>query len=92
LDNFLRKEVYFSGSVQGVGFRYKSCDIASKFCITGTVENLKDGRVKLVVEGSLFEVQGFLFELRQRMIQNITNDVCEDHSYKGEFSNFKILS
>ena len=41
----VRKHIYFSGDVQGVGFRYRSCYIAQSLGLTGWVENLWDGRV-----------------------------------------------
>ena len=40
----VRKHIYFSGDVQGVGFRYRSCYIAQSLGLTGWVENLWDGR------------------------------------------------
>lgn len=41
------KQVYYSGRVQGVGFRYTVKRIASGFEVTGWVKNLPDGRVEL---------------------------------------------
>ena len=46
-----RKTVFFSGRVQGVGFRYTAKTVATGFEITGTIRNLPDGRVELVAEG-----------------------------------------
>ena len=43
--------MYFSGHVQGVGFRYTTRSVASRFAVTGYVRNLPDGRVELVAEG-----------------------------------------
>ena len=42
----LRKHIYFSGRVQGVGFRYRSYYIAQSLGLTGWVTNLWDGRVE----------------------------------------------
>ena len=47
-----QREVYYSGRVQGVGFRYTVRSLASRMAVTGFVKNLPDGRVHLVVEGS----------------------------------------
>ena len=87
----IRKDIHFSGNVQGVGFRYRTAELAKQFTVYGTVQNLNDGRVKLVIEGSLHEVQGFLFELRQRLIDHIDHDKCEDKKYSGDFSDFQII-
>ena len=45
-------EIFYSGRVQGVGFRYTAKTVAAGFEITGTVRNLPDGRVELVAEGA----------------------------------------
>lgn len=41
------KQVFYSGRVQGVGFRYTVKRLASGFEVTGWVKNLPDGRVEL---------------------------------------------
>lgn len=51
-----RIHVYFSGRVQGVGFRYKTEELARAFKVNGWVKNLDDGRVELVLEGDSAEV------------------------------------
>ena len=40
------------GLVQGVGFRYGTLQIANRLTITGTVQNLSDGTVKIIAEGN----------------------------------------
>ena len=47
----VRKHLYFSGQVQGVGFRYRSAWIAQSLGLTGWVSNLWDGRVEMEVQG-----------------------------------------
>ena len=51
-----QREVYYAGSVQGVGFRYTVRSLAARFDVTGFVRNLPDGRVHLVVEGAADEI------------------------------------
>ncbi len=48
----VRKHIFFSGDVQGVGFRHRSFYIAQSLGLTGWVENLWDGRVEMEVQGS----------------------------------------
>ena len=43
----VRKHIFFSGDVQGVGFRYRSFYIAQSLGLAGWVENLWDGRVEM---------------------------------------------
>ncbi len=52
-------QIYYSGRVQGVGFRYTVKMLASGFEITGTVRNLPDGRVELLAEGESDELEAF---------------------------------
>lgn len=62
-----RQEAWFSGRVQGVGFRYTCRQIATEFEVSGTVQNLADGRVHLVAEGMQSEVAGFIDEIADQM-------------------------
>jgi acylphosphatase len=61
------KHVYYSGRVQGVGFRYTAQHVAQEFDVAGFVRNLPDGGVEVKVEGSPEEVEAFLSALAQRM-------------------------
>ena len=60
----LRRTVWFAGRVQGVGFRATTVRIAKRYPVSGYVENLPDGRVRLVVEGERVSLEQFLAELR----------------------------
>ena len=42
--------VFYSGKVQGVGFRFTLQQIAKELNVVGWVKNLKDGRVELLAE------------------------------------------
>ncbi|MBV9464343.1 MAG: acylphosphatase [Verrucomicrobiae bacterium] len=52
--------VFFSGRVQGVGFRYSCREVAKGFDVIGWVRNLDDGRVELWAQGGEAEVRDFL--------------------------------
>ena len=54
-----RLEIFYSGHVQGVGFRYTAKSVAAGFEISGIVRNLSDGRVELVAEGAREELEAF---------------------------------
>jgi acylphosphatase len=54
-----RLQVFYSGRVQGVGFRYTVKALAQGFEVAGVVRNLPDGRVELVVEGERSELDAF---------------------------------
>ena len=52
-------QVFYEGNVQGVGFRYSVRQIAKGFDVTGSVRNLRDGRVELLATGEEDEVRAF---------------------------------
>ena len=62
-----RREVRYSGRVQGVGFRYTVCRIAQHYRVSGYVKNLGDGSVELVVEGTAKDLDDLLGAVRAEM-------------------------
>jgi acylphosphatase len=56
--------VHYEGRVQGVGFRYTVKNLACEYDVSGTVENLPDGRVELIASGESDEVDAFLEGIR----------------------------
>ena len=63
--NRCRLCVFYSGTVQGVGFRYTVRTLAGGFDVTGTVRNLPDGRVELLAEGRKDELSAFQQAIRE---------------------------
>jgi acylphosphatase len=55
-----RAQVFYSGRVQGVGFRYTAREVACGYEVSGFVRNLPDGRVELVVEAEESEAKAYL--------------------------------
>jgi acylphosphatase len=85
----IRQLVYYSGRVQGVGFRYTTCQIASRFAATGTVRNLPDGRVELIAEGTPAELRAFLGDIHAAMGGNIAQTDVHTLEATGEFKTFR---
>ena len=54
------KRVFYEGRVQGVGFRFSVKSITTGYEVVGSVKNLIDGRVELLVQGEENEVAEFL--------------------------------
>jgi acylphosphatase len=85
-----RRVILFSGTVQGVGFRYTAFRTAANYDVTGAVRNLPDGRVECVVEGERAEVEAFLTELRRRMEGYIEGETQQTLPHSGQYSRFGI--
>ena len=85
-----RREVYYSGRVQGVGFRFTVRAIASRFAVSGFVRNLPDGRVHLVVEGSAGEIDRFLDAIQAEMRHYIAAADQTAGPATGRFKAFEI--
>lgn len=85
-----RREIAYSGRVQGVGFRYTTREIAARFAVQGFVQNLPDGRVWLVVEGPGDQVQPFLDEVAAELSRYIVAATAQSRPPTGEFTRFEI--
>ncbi len=86
----IRRTVYFTGTVQGVGFRFTTRRLAAGYSVTGWVRNLPDGRVELVAEGSPEEVDGFVAAVRREMEPCITDVSVAEARAAGTFDDFSI--
>jgi len=86
----VRKRVYYSGTVQGVGFRYTARSLARGRGVTGFVKNLSDGRVELVAEGEAGEVEGLLAEVEEAMGGYVSAADVRDEPPTGEFRGFGV--
>jgi acylphosphatase len=85
-----RRTVVFSGSVQGVGFRYTTCSIAGQYVVTGHVRNCPDGTVELVVEGQRDEIDTFIKNIAERM-EHYISDVSQNRAAAtGGFQGFGV--
>jgi acylphosphatase len=85
-----RRVIHFRGHVQGVGFRYTAVRIGAGFEVSGFVQNLADGRVRLVAEGNAEELNRFVDELVAQMAAYIHEVQSDTHPATGEFDDFDI--
>jgi len=87
-----RLHIFYSGRVQGVGFRYTAKSAALGFEVTGTVRNLPDGRVELIAEGERTELEAL-----RRVIQDsevgrfVRQEEAQWSAAKNEFRGFEII-
>ena len=85
-----RHEVYYSGRVQGVGFRYTARWVARRFAVTGFVKNLPDGRVHLVAEGRPDELRRFLDAVDAEMGHYVVDRQEQTGPATGRFQGFEM--
>ena len=84
--------IIYSGQVQGVGFRYTAKSAAAGYEVTGTIRNLPDGRVELIVEGSKPELEAFRQGIRDAGMDHfIDNEELSWAEAKNEFRGFEIV-
>jgi acylphosphatase len=84
------EEVYFSGRVQGVGFRYAALQVAKEFEVAGQVRNLTDGRVLLEVEGCAAALGEFVAAVEERMHSHIRKTERTAGLRAAQFRGFTI--
>ena len=80
----IRYHIYFSGRVQGVGFRYTAAFAARALKLTGWVKNLWDGRVEMEVQGEKSAVSKFLIRLRGERYIRIEHMEIEELPLENE--------
>lgn len=85
-----RREVHFSGRVQGVGFRYTARNIARRHPIRGFVRNLPDGRVHLVAEGTSQALDRFVAAIVEEMDDYIEHKDESVRPATQEFDLFEV--
>ncbi|MDD5120623.1 MAG: acylphosphatase [Candidatus Omnitrophica bacterium] len=66
--------LFYSGKVQGIGFRYTVKDIANKLKVYGWVKNLDDSRVEVLAEAEEEKLNNFL-ELVQQHFSHYISEV-----------------
>lgn len=87
----IRKHIYFSGRVQGVGFRYRARYLASGFGLTGWVKNLPDYRVEMEVQGEEALIGKMISMLEYGHYIEITGMTSEKLPLAEEERSFRVL-
>jgi acylphosphatase len=91
--NRARMQIFYSGRVQGVGFRYTAKTTAMGFDVTGEVRNLPDGRVELIAEGTREELEAFQQAIRDSGLGGfIRDETVAWHAAIGGLRGFEIVS
>jgi acylphosphatase len=85
-----RRCCHFLGRVQGVGFRYTVRNLAMQYNVAGYVRNLPDGRVEMVMEGPVQEMDHLLTDVSRKMEGYIRSIDTAEYPATGEFDHFAI--
>ncbi len=88
----MRFTAYVSGKVQEVGYRARVVDIANALGLKGMIENLKDGRVKIIAEGEDEKLKWFegAIDIKNALIY--VSSIEKSYSpASGEFNSFGKL-
>ena len=87
----MAKGVYYSGQVQGVGFRATAVSIARRHpAVRGWVRNLYDGRVELFADGPADAVDAYLADVREYMADYIRSEDVFDRNPDETVSGFRV--
>ncbi|MBP7071490.1 MAG: acylphosphatase [Methanothrix sp.] len=88
----IRLTAIVSGKVQEVGYRARVVDIANAFGLKGMIENLKDGRVKIIAEGEDQKLKWFEFAVDIKNTLISVSSIVKTYSpATGDFENFGKL-
>lgn len=80
----VRKHFYFSGRVQGVGFRFQAARLAQAIRLTGYVKNLWDGRVEMEAQGEEKLIWDLVSALHRQPYIRIEDMEVKDMELKNE--------
>lgn len=86
----VRSHVLFSGTVQGVGFRYTTQNFARELRLKGWVKNLRDGGVEMVAEGPRERIENLLYKLDTHFKEKIRHKDVDWMDSRDEFADFVI--
>ena len=87
-----RLHIFYSGRVQGVGFRYTTRMVACGFEVTGEVRNLPDGRVELLAEGERVELESLRRAIQDSEVGRfVRQEEAQWAAAKNEFRGFEIV-
>ena len=90
--NRCRMQIFYSGRVQGVGFRYTAKTAAAGFEVAGIVRNRPDGNVELIAEGARGELEAFRDAIRGAGLAGFIRDESVKWSdAQNEFHGFEIV-
>ncbi len=84
-------EIYVSGNVQGVGFRYFTRRVARELGVKGYVKNLSDGRVYIYAVGDEIMLDKFMSAINRGPPTAVVRKVdVRKVDVNGSFDSFEV--
>jgi len=83
--------IFYSGKVQGIGFRYTVADIANQQKVCGWIKNLIDSRVEVVAIADEDTLNNFLKSVKEHFSHYIVDCNIEWLPVSRKFSDFQII-
>jgi acylphosphatase len=84
------RHIWFSGQVQGVGFRWTAHKIANHYQLTGYVRNLDDGRVEMLAQGTPQDLEKCLNDIAETFGSYIRDVEATDTPVNTSYTSFNI--
>lgn len=69
----IRRHIVFHGWVQGVGFRWRACQAAALYGVTGWVRNEYNGTVTMELQGTEAQIDQVIFAVERGTYVQIEN-------------------
>ena len=86
----IQAHILYSGTVQGVGFRYTALGYASELKLKGWVKNLPDGGVEIMAQGPKTSIENFCKKLDAHFEGYIKNKTINYFDIISTFPTFQI--
>ena len=86
----IQAHILYSGTVQGVGFRFMVQRYALSLDLTGWVKNLPNGSVEILVNGPKESIEKLCKMVEEYFQGHIRNNDIQFTSSDIEFENFQI--
>ena len=87
----VQAHIFYSGCVQGVGFRYTAQQFASDLELSGWVKNLGDGRVEMIVQGGKEIIEQLCRDIENHFERNNIQRQIDFMPVSKSFLSFEIV-
>ncbi len=86
----IAKRIIFTGTVQGVGFRFSAHRFANRHQLTGCVRNLSDGTVEMLAQGAETDIADCIEDLKSNFGSYIRQIKATDLPHDPRHNDFRI--